>query len=114
MPTVLGCQASELRVVVQPPAQIRAVLQPPAQIRAQLAVGQGPAGPSGAGLASFTHSQPSASAVWTVNHNLNRQPSAVTLRTVGGAEFEGEVLHTSLNQLLVLLAAPATGTAHVI
>ncbi len=114
MPLTLDCQATELRLVVQPPAQIQAVVQPPASIVAQLSVGQGPAGPSGAGLASYTHNQASASAVWTVNHNLNRDISAVSLRTVGGVEFEGEVLITSLNQLLVLLAAPATGTAHVI
>jgi hypothetical protein len=114
MPPVLGCQASEVRVVVQPAAQMRVVVQQPAQIRAALSVGQGPAGPSGAGLASYTHTQAAPSAVWTVNHDLNRQPSAVSLRTVGGAEFEGEWVVTSLNQLVVTLASPQTGTAHVI
>ena len=97
-----------------PPPAIVTTLAPPPAIDTTLVVGQGPAGPSGAGLASYTHTQAIAAASWTVNHDLNRQPSAVSLRSPGGVEFVAEWLVTSLNQLVVLLSAPTTGTAHVI
>lgn len=63
----------------------------------------------GAG-ASYVHTQASASATWTINHNLGFRP-AIDLYTVGGAEFIAEILHTSLNQAIVYLATSLAGTA---
>lgn len=73
-----------------------------------LSVGiQGPAGP---GAAFYTHNQPVASATWVINHNLGYFPQ-ITLFTVGGAEFEGEIVNTSVNQAIVYLATATAGTA---
>lgn len=97
--------------LVIPPPQIEQLVPPPLIIETLVGM-QGPAGPPGGG--AYTHTQAVASAIWTVNHNLNRAVSGVSLRTTGGVDFEAEWLVTSPNQLLVLLAAPAAGTAHVI
>lgn len=97
--------------LVIPPPQIEQVTPPPV-ITEELVALQGPPGPPGGG--AYTHSQAVASALWTVNHNLNRAVSGVSLRTTGGVDFEAEWLVTSPNQLLVLLSAPFAGTAHVI
>lgn len=70
----------------------------------------GPQGPAGASAAGYLHNQSSASSVWTINHNLGFKPG-VTLYTVGGAEFEAEVTHTSDNQCVVSLAALSAGYA---
>lgn len=72
-------------------------------------VASGPPGPSGPPGVSFTHTQSSPSADWTVNHNLGANP-VVSVRSAGGVEVEAEVVHTSLNQLHIYLAAPAVGS----
>lgn len=54
-------------------------------------------------LQSFT-----ASSLWTVNHNLGREPS-VTVLTVGGLEMLADVQHTSLNQFTVSFSQPQSG-----
>ena len=76
------------------------------------AVGQGPAGPAGpaGSVSDYRHTQASASAVWTINHNLARDVS-VTLYTPGGVEFDAEIVQTSPNQCLALLAAPSCKTS---
>lgn len=50
---------------------------------------------------------------WTLNHNLGRQPF-VTLLSVGGAQIEADVVHTSLNQFVVYFAAPQAGRVRVL
>lgn len=94
---------------------LRTVIVPPAAIVAALSIGQGPAGPAGpaGSVSDYRHTQASASAVWTINHNLARDVS-VTLYTPGGVEFDAEIVQTSPNQCLALLAAPAAGYARVI
>lgn len=72
-------------------------------------VSSGPPGPLAAGSTGFTHTQSSASADWTVSHNLGFRPIVAVL-TPGGVEVEADVVHTSVNQLHVYLAAPATGS----
>ncbi|CAA2141389.1 hypothetical protein [Hyphomicrobium sp. ghe19] len=56
----------------------------------------------------YLHTQADPATVWTVNHNLGYKP-AVELYTVGGMEFEAEVLHTSVNQLIVYLVVEIAG-----
>lgn len=80
----------------------------------ELGAQQGPSGPpgsgTGSGAAAYEHSQPSAAATWTINHNLGYRPSIVPLST-GGAAIVGEILHVSVNQALVLFDTPRAGLA---
>lgn len=50
----------------------------------------------------------------TINHNLGRRPVAVQLTTLGGVEFDAEVVHLNLNQLQIRLDAPIAGFCRVI
>lgn len=65
---------------------------------------------TGGGTANYTHTQAVASATWTVNHNLGFKP-AVKALTVGGVEVLAEVIHTSINQLMVYFDSPLAGQA---
>jgi hypothetical protein len=92
---------------------IEAVLAPVAIVAEIAAVGpQGPAGPAGI-AASYTHTQTVPAASWTVNHNLGARP-AVELYDTGGAEIEGEIVHTGPNQALVYFNVPLAGSAKCI
>jgi hypothetical protein len=73
---------------------------------------QGPAGPPGSGSA-YVHTQATASAVWTVNHNLGYYPS-VAVVSPGGLEIIAETEHVSVNQLRVKLATALTGQARCV
>lgn len=68
----------------------------------------------GAGGTSYQHTQSAASASWTVNHNLGRWPSAVSVLSAGSVEVEADVIHVSINQLIVNFAAPFAGLARII
>lgn len=59
---------------------------------------------------AFEHTQSAPSATWTINHNLGFRPS-VTLFTVGGVEFEAEIIHLSDNQCVVYIATSIAGQA---
>lgn len=56
----------------------------------------------------YLHTQSDPAMTWTVNHNLGYKP-AVELYTVGGMEFEAEVVHTSANQCIVYLVKDIAG-----
>jgi len=71
-------------------------------------------GPPGSSATAYEHVQTSASAGWTVNHNLARWPSAVTVVTTGGVEAEATVTHVSPAQLIIAFAAPFAGRARII
>lgn len=71
---------------------------------------QGPQGPAGPAGASYTHTQLSASAIWTVNHNLGFRPD-ITLYSSGGVVIDGFVTHINNNQAQVDLDTATTGTA---
>lgn len=59
---------------------------------------------------AYPFTQSSASATWTINHNLNFYPNVET-RSVGGKEMLGEVLHTSTNQVIIYFDSAFAGTA---
>lgn len=61
---------------------------------------------------AYTHIQASASDTWTINHNLGFKPSVEPF-TVGGAEFDATVQHTSNNQTVVYLTIPLAGSARL-
>lgn len=85
------------------------VIQPPPEIKTTLVIGQGPAGPSGAGiLPPFQFLTPMS--VWVINHNLNRRP-LVGVFTIGGMEMLAEVIHISANQVQVSFDDPVAGYA---
>lgn len=72
---------------------------------------RGERGPPGSGTA-YVHNQNAANATWTINHNLGYRPS-VELIEAGGAEFDGEIIHTSVNQTVVYLTEPTAGLARL-
>lgn len=70
---------------------------------------RGPPGPQGL-AAGYLHTQSSANATWTINHNLGFKPS-VHLYTVGGLQFDGQIVHMSDNQCVVSLETAIAGFA---
>lgn len=61
---------------------------------------------------SYTHTQASAAATWTITHNLGKYPS-VTIVDSGGDQVLGEVEYTSVNQLVVSFSAAFAGKAYL-
>jgi hypothetical protein len=61
---------------------------------------------------TFTHIQSSPATTWTINHNLGFQP-ACEIFSVGGAEIDAEVIHTSVNQTVIYFAFPVAGSARL-
>ena len=59
-----------------------------------------------------THSQVSATTLWTINHNLGFRPS-VSILDAGGNEIEADVVHTGTNQLVIHFAVPVAGVARL-
>lgn len=60
----------------------------------------------------YTHTQASASATWTINHNLGKNPSISAVDSAG-TEVIGEVYYVSLNQLIVYFTEPFSGKAYL-
>ena len=67
-------------------------------------------GPPGASLATYVHTQGTASATWTIAHNLGRFPCVSLLDSVK-QEIEGQVDHVDVNNLTVSFSGPVSGTA---
>lgn len=61
----------------------------------------------------YVHTQAVASATWTINHNLNGEPTAVVLDSAG-TQCEGTFSYPSKNQMVITFTAAFTGTAYVI
>lgn len=74
---------------------------------------QGIPGLSGADLSTYIHTQVNPAITWTINHNLGIKPSVELLNT-GSQEIEGDVIHTSTNQVIVQFTSPIAGTARLI
>lgn len=72
----------------------------------------GPQGQAG-GQIFYVHTQAVASAVWTINHNLNGEPTAVVLDSAG-TQCEGTFSYPSKNQMVITFTSAFTGTAYVI
>lgn len=65
---------------------------------------------SAGGAANYTHTQGSASAIWTVNHNLGTRPT-IEVRNAGGQVVIAEIAHVSANQATISFASAQGGTA---
>jgi len=77
---------------------------------------QGPQGPPGATTAAnlfYVHNQATASATWTINHNLGGNPTAV-VHDSAGTQCEGNFSYPSLNQMIITFSAAFSGVAYVI
>lgn len=104
--------AQFVQVVVDGEVQlVRVVGDGPTQLAR--VVTEGPQGPPGADATAYVHQQPSASATWTINHNLGYRPSVELLNT-GSQEIEGDVVHTSVNQTVVTFTSAVAGQARLI
>jgi len=74
----------------------------------------GPQGSSGTPAQVFyTHTQNTPSAVWTINHNLGGNPTAVVLDSAG-TQCEGTFSYPSVNQMVITFTAAFSGVAYVI
>ncbi len=71
----------------------------------------GPQGP--AQSVFYVHTQAVASAVWTINHNLSAEPTAVVLDSAG-TQCEGTFSYPSKNQMVITFTSAFAGTAYVI
>lgn len=69
---------------------------------------------TGVGVISsnYTHTQSTAATVWTINHNLNRNPSVTTVDSAGN-QIEGTVDYTSLDSLTITFTVAIAGYAYL-
>lgn len=72
----------------------------------------GPQGPPGDAGSTYVHTQETPSVTWIINHNLGIKPS-VELLNSGSQEIEGDVVHTSSNQVIVSFTSPISGLARL-
>lgn len=61
---------------------------------------------------TYTHTQASSSATWTITHNLNKKPS-VTIVDSAGTVVYGNVTYTNDNVLVVTFSAAFSGYAYL-
>jgi hypothetical protein len=81
----------------------------PAAVEMRVVGVQGP--PGGGGSAPrHIHTQASASATWTINHNLGLRPQVEVL-SPGGVQVEAAVQHITDNQTVITFNTPQTGQA---
>ena len=73
----------------------------------------GPTGPQGVGGGTYVHTQSSASATWTVAHNLGYFPGGVSVVDSAGSKVYGDVTHTSVNQLVINFTAGFGGKVYI-
>ena len=60
----------------------------------------------------YTHNQAVPSSVWTIAHNMGKNPS-VSIVDSAGDEVVGQVIHTSLNQVVISFTAAFSGKAYL-
>lgn len=60
---------------------------------------------------TYVHSQPNASAEWSVVHNLNKFPS-VTVVDSAGSIVVGDVEYVNMNTVVIKFMAPFSGKAY--
>lgn len=100
-------------IVVEPVIPVINVINQTPTINVAAPGPQGPVGPSGSSAVFYVHTQSSSSAVWTINHNLQGEPTAVVLDSAG-TQCEGTFSYPSKNQMVITFTSAFTGTAYVI
>lgn len=63
-------------------------------------------------LNTFVFEQGVASAVWVIEHNLNKYPT-ITLVDSAGVEFQARKVYDSINQVTIYLNGATTGKAYL-
>ena len=61
----------------------------------------------------YVHNQNTPSAVWTINHDLNGNPTAV-VHDSAGTQCEGTFSYPSLNTMVITFTGAFSGVAYVI
>ena len=61
---------------------------------------------------AYAHTQGTASATWTIVHNLDFFPN-VTVVDSGGTIVEGEIAYTNRNQVVLTFSASFSGKAYL-
>ena len=61
---------------------------------------------------TYVYNQMSASAEWTITHNLDKYPSVTVVDSAGNA-IMGELRYISANSLVVSFSAPFSGKAYL-
>jgi hypothetical protein len=100
-------------IVVEPVIPVINVINATPTITVSAPGPQGPAGTFNSSSIFYSHVQAVASAVWTINHNLNGEPTAVVLDSAG-TQCEGTFSYPSKNQMVITFTSAFTGTAYVI
>lgn len=100
-------------IVVEPVIQNITVVDSTAQISITAPGPQGQPGVFTPADIFYTHTQAQSSAVWTINHNLGGQPTAVVLDSAG-TQCEGTFSYPSTNQMIITFTAAFSGTAYVV
>lgn len=72
---------------------------------------QGP--PSDPATIFYTHTQSVSSDVWTINHNLGGNPTAVVLDSAG-TQCEGTFSYPSNDTMIITFTSAFTGVAYII
>jgi len=73
-----------------------------------------PPGPRGiSGDSSYMHVQSSPSNTWTINHNLEHTPAAVSVLDSARTVCTGRVEHPTINQTIIKFGSPFSGTAYL-
>jgi hypothetical protein len=60
----------------------------------------------------YTHLEPIASSIWTINHNLGFRP-IVQVYTLGGSVLVCDILQASINQVILNFSTPIAGYAQL-
>jgi hypothetical protein len=73
-----------------------------------------PSGGGGTGVDDkhYIHNQSTASATWSVTHNLSKKPSVSVVDTSGNV-IEGSIKYTNLNSLIIKFNASFSGEAYL-
>ena len=108
--TIAGDDTIDINALLPPP-----LTAPPSDAfeQAVLEVLANNPGSGGGGGAAYLHTQSPAASTWTVNHNLGVLTPDVTLADAAGLEFMGDIDYVTINQLLIINAAPIAGTAYI-
>jgi hypothetical protein len=93
-------------------AQLQSLLQPVQQVQQVQTVTPTPPPTPVGPEETFVFTQSTASASWTINHNLGQFPSVTVVDNAGNTVIAG-VKYTNSNQVVVTFANPFAGRAYL-
>lgn len=98
---VVSSTGSPTANVTPNPNEVVVDVRPPNEVTTGPAVGP---------FATYTHSQASPSASWTITHNLKCKPSVTVVDSAGHVQI-GDILYVSDNQIIITFAIAFGGYA---